>query len=380
MEDIRNKSISKTLRIKDIEVFALKIPLKKPIKMSGITVSFAENIFIKVISEDNIYGWGEASSAPTMTGEFVEGMYAAANYIKKQLIGLEIKNLLDLNILKKMPIYENKGTLSAFEMGLIDLILKSEKSSFQKFMNFNKRNKIPIIQMVAGSSVDEEIDNVKKSVSNGFSRFKIKVGSSNSYEHDLSRCKKIIESVDKSCFFSADANEGFSFKSALEFSKLAKDCGLKFFEQPVPSQNLEHMKTLTAESSVPICSDEGVHSMSDILSIIFNKSSNGISLKTIKLGGMIDVLESAIYASTKNISINLAGKVAETSISSYAIANIARCIPQMDWDLSITNQYLEEDPVINPLLLDNGNILLTDLIGLGAELNMEVAHKYIKYV
>jgi L-alanine-DL-glutamate epimerase-like enolase superfamily enzyme len=137
---------------------------------------------------------------------------------------------------------------------------------------------------------------------------------------------------------------------------------------------------LTAESSVPICSDEGVHSMSDILSIIFNKSSNGISLKTIKLGGMIDVLESAIYASTKNISINLAGKVAETSISSYAIANIARCIPQMDWDLSITNQYLEEDPVINPLLIDNGNILLTDLIGLGAELNMEVAHKYIKYV
>ena len=282
-----------------------------------------------------------------------------------------------MNILKHLPIYENKGTLSAFEMALIDLMLKEEDVSFQKFFNLNHRNDIPIIQMVAGADINEEILNVKKAVSNGFSCFKIKVGSSNDYKYDLERCTKIISSVDNSCKFSADANEGYNNEDALKFALEAKNCGLKFFEQPIPSKNLDFMNTITTQSSIPICSDEGVHSKEDIKNIINGYTSNGVSLKTIKLGGIVDVLNCAVFASKNKISVNLAGKVAETSISSYAIANIATSIPQMNWDLSITNQYLSEDPVLVPLDIHNGKIHITETIGLGTEIDINKAKKYI---
>ena len=377
MVEIKNKILKNSFKIDDIEVYALKIPLKNPIKMSGITVHNAENIFVKVISKNGLYGWGEASSAPTMTGEFVEGMFAAGKFIKEHLIGTHFKNLFDVNILKHLPIYENKGTLSAFEMALIDLMLKEEDVSFQKFFNLNHRNDIPIIQMVAGADINEEILNVKKAVSNGFSCFKIKVGSSNDYKHDLERCAKIISSVDNSCKFSADANEGYNNEDALKFALEAKNCGLKFFEQPIPSKNLDFMNTITTQSSIPICSDEGVHSKEDIKNIINGYTSNGVSLKTIKLGGIVDVLNCAVFASKNKISVNLAGKVAETSISSYAIANIATSIPQMNWDLSITNQYLSEDPVLVPLDIHNGKIHITETIGLGTEIDISKAKKYI---
>ena len=377
MEEIRDKVIRNDFEIKNIEVFSLNIPLKKPIKMSGITVQNAENIIVKITSNNNLYGWGEASSAPTMTGEFVEGMYAAGKFIKNQLIGMKIKKLFDINALKKLPIYENKGTLSAFEMALIDLILKEEKTSFQKFFGLRERNDIPIIQMVAGSDLDEEILNVKQAISNGFNCFKIKIGSSNNYKYDLERCTKIISSVDSSCIFSADANEGYTNEDALNFALEAKNCGLKFFEQPIPSKDLDFMNIITTKSSVPICSDEGVHSKKDIDDIINNRTSNGVSLKTIKLGGIVDVLNCAIFANENNISVNLAGKVAETSISSYAIANIATSIPQMNWDLSITNQYLIEDPVLEPLNIKDGKVFIKETIGLGTEIDMHKAKKYI---
>ena len=377
MEEIRDKVIRNDFEIKNVEVFSLNIPLKKPIKMSGITVQNAENIIVKITSNNNLYGWGEASSAPTMTGEFVEGMYAAAKFIKNQLIGMKIKKLFDINALKKLPIYENKGTLSAFEMALIDLILKEEKTSFQKFFGLRERNDIPIIQMVAGSDLDEEILNVKQAISNGFNCFKIKIGSSNNYKYDLERCTKIISSVDSSCIFSADANEGYTNEDALNFALEAKNCGLKFFEQPIPSKDLDFMNIITTKSSVPICSDEGVHSKKDIDDIINNRTSNGVSLKTIKLGGIVDVLNCAIFANENNISVNLAGKVAETSISSYAIANIATSIPQMNWDLSITNQYLIEDPVLEPLNIKDGKVFIKETIGLGTEIDMNKAKKYI---
>ena len=377
MEEIRDKVIKNNFEIKNIEVFSLNIPLKKPIKMSGITLQNAENIIVKITSNNNLYGWGEASSAPTMTGEFVEGMYAAGKFIKNQLIGMKIKKLFDINALKKLPIYENKGTLSAFEMALIDLILKEEKTSFQQFFGLRERNDIPIIQMVAGSDLDEEILNVKQAISNGFNCFKIKIGSSNNYKYDLERCTKIISSVDSSCIFSADANEGYTNEDALNFALEAKNCGLKFFEQPIPSKDLDFMNIITTKSSVPICSDEGVHSKKDIDDIINNRTSNGVSLKTIKLGGIVDVLNCAIFANENNISVNLAGTVAETSISSYAIANIATSIPQMNWDLSITNQYLIEDPVLDPLNIKDGKVFIKETIGLGTEIDMHKAKKYI---
>ena len=109
-----------------------------------------------------------------------------------------------------------------------------------------------------------------------------------------------------------------------------------------------------------------------------NKSSNGVSLKTIKLGGMLDVLKCANYAFINSLHVNLAGKVAETSISSLAIAHLACCIPQMDWDLSITNQYLKEDPVLKPLEIVNGHIELENNIGLGTEIDEKIASKYIQ--
>ena len=376
-EFIKNKKFRQSFKIKDIQPLTMKIPLKKPIKMAGISVESADNLFVKITSENGLYGWGEASSAPTMTGEFSEGMYAAALFIRNQLIGREFKDLNDIKILKKIPIYENKGTLSAFEMALIDLMLKHNNISFNNFFGKVVRKKIPVIQMIAGVNVDEEIRNLNKSISIGFSCFKIKIGSANSYKDDLERCKKITNSTNNKCIFSADANEGYNYEDAINFAKKAKDVGIKFFEQPVSSKNLDEMKSITSISSVPICSDEGVHSLNDIHNIIKMKSSNGVSLKTIKLGGILDVINCAFLAYQNNIHINLAGKVAETSISSYAISRIASFIPQMDWDLSITNQYLIEDPVLKPLIISNGSIHLEENIGLGTVLDMGIASKYI---
>ena len=373
-----NEKFVKILVIKDISLMTMKIPLKKPIKMSGITVSYAENLFIKIIDETGIFGWGEASSAPTMTGEFAEGMFAAASFLKPQLIGKKISCLEDLNLLKKLPIYENKGTISAYEIALIDLISKLNNIPINSLIAHPLRKKIPIIQMVAGQSLDDEIDNLQYAISKGFTRFKIKIGSSGNYLNDLDRCKNIIKSSGSSCIFSADANEGYDFKDALAFSEKAKEVGLTFFEQPISAKNLMEMTNITSKSSVPVCSDEGVHSINDIKYIVDNKSSNGVSLKTIKLGGMLDVLKCANYAFINSLHVNLAGKVAETSISSLAIAHLACCIPQMDWDLSITNQYLKEDPVLKPLEIVNGHIELENNIGLGTEIDEKIASKYIQ--
>ena len=134
-------TLTKDILIKEIEIYTLKIPLNKPIKMAGIVVDSAENLFVKIISQNDTYGWGEASSAPTMTGEFSHGMFSAALFLKNFLINKKLTSLNDLDILKKSPLYENKGTKSAFEIALLDLIAKENNIPlFQLFSSHSKRH------------------------------------------------------------------------------------------------------------------------------------------------------------------------------------------------------------------------------------------------
>ena len=68
-------------KIAKIEACAVAIPLKMPIKMSGILIETCDNLIVKVTDTEGNVGWGEASSAPTMTGETVEGLVAATNFM-----------------------------------------------------------------------------------------------------------------------------------------------------------------------------------------------------------------------------------------------------------------------------------------------------------
>jgi L-alanine-DL-glutamate epimerase-like enolase superfamily enzyme len=75
------------VKIKAIEPIAIGLPMKKPVQMSGETVARADNVFVRIESDDGVTGWGEAASAPTMTGETIAGMMAAIEYLTPNLIG-----------------------------------------------------------------------------------------------------------------------------------------------------------------------------------------------------------------------------------------------------------------------------------------------------
>ena len=63
--------------------------------------------------------------------------------------------------------------------------------------------------------------------------------------------------------------------------------------------------------------------------------------------------------------VNLAGKIAESSIAGAAIVHLGAALPQLDWDVSVTCQYLAQDIVTEPLKVERGHVRLPDRPGLG---------------
>ena len=69
------------------------------------------------------------------------------------------------------------------------------------------------------------------------------------------------------------------------------------------------------------------------------------------------------------LEINVAGKIAESSIASAATVHLACAVPSADWGVSLTHFYLADDLVRRPLPLAAGTVALPDGPGLGVEVD-----------
>jgi muconate cycloisomerase len=65
------------------------------------------------------------------------------------------------------------------------------------------------------------------------------------------------------------------------------------------------------------------------------------------------------------LSINLACKVAESSIAAAAVAHLGSVAPNLDWGLNVTQHYLAEDVCDVPVPIVRGNLRRPDGAGLG---------------
>ena len=75
------------LVIRRVEAIPIALPLKKPVVMSGVAIAHAENVLVRIEAADGTVGWGEAASAPTMTGDTQGGLMAAVRHLAPLLVG-----------------------------------------------------------------------------------------------------------------------------------------------------------------------------------------------------------------------------------------------------------------------------------------------------
>ncbi|NCV03563.1 MAG: hypothetical protein EBV46_03790, partial [Burkholderiaceae bacterium] len=101
---------------------------------------------------------------------------------------------------------------------------------------------------------------------------------------------------------------------------------------------------------------------------------DGASLKLIKTGGLLGALDCSNLLEKHGLKINLACKVAETSVSAAATAALGFAINELCWGFSMSNQYLKFDVCDSPLRAKNGHLEYRQLesVGLGVEPDIAV--------
>jgi muconate cycloisomerase len=363
------------LILKEIVAVAVSVPLKTPVKMAGIQITAADNLIVRAVDSDGRIGWGEAASAPTMTGELPLGMLSAARYLANALTGSEIEDPLAICSRLDQLLYGNFGPKAAIELAILDLAGQALGVPVYQLFGEPQRTSTEILTMVAGGGPEAEVANARRQADAGFRAFKVKVGV-NPAERDLQRVYTIRKALGNSVQISADANQGFSREQARIFAQGAEQAGLDFMEQLVDGHDLQGMALCAGDTTVPLGADEGIHGIADIRHHQQANAASGGSIKSIKLGGLHPTLQAGTLMHQLGMHVNLAGKVAETSIASAGIAHLAMAMPQLDWATSVTNQYLADDVAINPVAIVDGSISALQRPGLGIEVDEQKLDRY----
>jgi hypothetical protein len=155
---------------------------------------------------------------------------------------------------------------------------------------------------------------------------------------------------------------------AWRYLEATRSARLLFLEQPLAAADLAGLAALARVSPIPIGADEGIHALRDIEAHA-QHCTGGVSLKLIKLGGFSAALEAAALCERLRLEINVAAKVAESSIASAAAIHLACALPRIAWGVSLTHVYLAEDLVRTPQSLRDGRLALPDAPGLGVDVD-----------
>lgn len=356
----------KPLIIRRVDVIPIALPLKKPVAMANDTVTHAQNIVVRIEAEGAV-GWGEAASAPTMTGDTQDGLVAAVrDHLGPLLIGKNARERDGLRRAMRAALLGNTGAHSAVEMALLDLAGRAAGVPLIDLIGGAMRTKVAPMWLLGNPTPEADIAEAHAKEREGFHFFKLKIGTK-PIEKEIAATYLLRAALPKMPLC-ADANCGLTFENARRYVTGTREAGLMFVEQPLPPDDLDGLAALTRESPVPIGADESIHSLAD-LDAHARAGGRGVSLKLIKLGGLTVAVEAARRCERLKLSVNVAAKIAESSIASAAAVHLACAVPDVSWGVSLTHFYLAEDIVRRPLPLGSGAVALPSGPGLGIEVD-----------
>lgn len=352
------------MKITDIKVGRISIPLKKPFKTALRTVTSAEDVVVMVETDCDAVGYGEAPPTAVITGDTIGSIkWVIEDNIKKAITGMDIDDME--GIMKKIDsaAVKNSSSKACVDMAVYDLFCKKLNIPLYKLLG-GSSNTIETDITVSVNSPEEMVSDALKYVSMGFSTLKIKVG--NDSKLDVERIKSIRSAVGDSVKIRVDANQGWQPKEAVRTIRAFEDMDLKIelVEQPVIAHDFEGLKFVTDNVETPILADECVFSPYDAFKILSMRAADLINIKLMKAGGLHNAVKINEMAEACGVECMI-GCMIESKLGVTAAAHFGAGkmnVTRADLDPVIL---LAEDPIAGGAVFEGSKIILGDAPGLG---------------
>jgi L-Ala-D/L-Glu epimerase len=166
-------------KVSQVEIFKVNIPFKIAFHHALKKRDASESIFVKVILDNGITGFGESLPRSYVTGNTQDSVFKNLCDYAKSLIGLDMKNPEEaVNLIKGLKDIEGEGRC-AIEIGLLDCLGKSHSIPVSKLLGQPIRKEFVYSFVISGESLPKVGLISMFARAKGYKFIKIKVGLDN---------------------------------------------------------------------------------------------------------------------------------------------------------------------------------------------------------
>ena len=353
------------MKITDIELGMLRVPLKTPFKTALRTVDTVEDVVVMVRTDTGHTGYGEATATAVITGDTHGSIIEAIrHFIKPRLVGQDVANLNRLCGLVQSSMERNSSAKAAVEIALYDLWAQLHGAPLYQMLGGGD----PVITTditISVDYIDKMVADSLSALDRGFESLKIKVGKDIGL--DIERVKAIHAAVEGRALLRLDANQGWTAKQAVHAMRALEEAGvvLELLEQPVKAADIAGLKYVTDRVNTPVMADESVFNPSQVIDLIQQRAADIVNIKLMKTGGLSNAIRIADIAAIHGVPCMI-GCMIESSISVAAAVHLAVAksdvITKVDLDGPSLGQF---DPVSGGVTFNESEISISDAPGLG---------------
>jgi len=361
------------VKIVKVEALHITVPMTSPFRKAGRVIHDADNALVRIETDDGVVGWGEAAAAPLLTGDTGSRIASSIAFLAEFLIGQDPLSVASLHARLSKAMLHNDSAVCAIDMALYDIAGKHLGVPVFELIGGRSRTALP--SSVGLNAVPEDAAVAADWKERGALAFKAKVSlASPADEHAALR--EIRDALGEDVELAIDANGAWSPAEAITFLEAVADLGLAFIEQPIASGSLNRLRSVAERSPVPVYADESFVKAIDLIELA-GAGVAGVSMKTIKMGGITGFMSAAYLARMLNLGVNVAGKSATSSIGASTMLHIGTALPEMSGGIGLSNHKLVEDLVMNPVGLVDGVLSAPTGPGLGVEVDEAVVNRFV---
>ena len=321
------------LAIRSIASFIIDAPTVRRHKLSNTEVSHQGYVLVRVMLENGVEGYGEASTlgGPRWAEESVESIKSAVDkYLAPALVGSQAGRFEEnAGKLAKAASRNNAGK-AAIEAALFDAVGKSLDLPSTALLGGSVRQSFSVIWALASGDAGQEIEEAKTKIERAeHRRFKVKIGFSDP-RTDIERLQKIRIALGSDVEIIVDVNQAWNEATAIRWLPAFDDLGVSLIEQPLPAAQVEQLARVAIRTYIPIMVDEAVFSSNDILRAGYAGAGSVISLKLVKSGGLLGLKRAAAVADALGMEL-YGGCLLESGIGTAAHLAVFSTLPKLEW-------------------------------------------------
>ena len=370
------------MKIKQIDIIPLHLPVKHALVESGGTFSFFDHVVVKVHADNGVHGLGEVEAYPSFERLGVETQAGIVAVLRERLAPLLIgENPFGLNAIWTKMDHAVVGywrVKAAIDNALYDLMGKHLGVPAYDLLGGRVRDGYIVEGVGYGISIDEpeQVARIAKAaVERGYRQLELKAGDEKP-DRDVERLRRVREAVGPAIPIKIDFNGFYEPKTAIRLIREMEILGVQWIEQPAKYWDLDALAMVRNAVTATIVADEPVESTHDMMRLIRANGADAVHIKPTTKGGLTMARNMAAMAQAAGMAI-VPGTSAPTGVGMAAAQTFIAICPSLSGGAhGSPSDVLVEDIVKDPIPPRSTYVRVPDRPGLGVELDEEIVRKY----